>query len=172
VNLLPLFLIGCSSGDGQILASWEGVYETRRMSHDQSICEEGPDVDADPPFFEIDTAVGDEAHLVAIRACDNASQCLGVSWFEGIVVDPSPTKLVGDLADYSFADIEGSCLVQWVGLKLTRMGESATRVEVEIEVHSDMTSTDDEQACVDFMAEKPSDGDCDDFFVLEGKRVP
>jgi len=169
--LLWPILFACTNEDVRVLESWEGVYEVQQMRLGESSCEPGPDIEPDPPFFEVDTAAGVDAHLIALRPCEGRDDCLGIPWFEAVVVDPKPKTLEGDLADYSFAGIEGTCLVQWVGLRLTRANESAKGLEVEIEVHRDTTSAEDEQACVDFMSATAADDDCDDFFVLDAERV-
>jgi hypothetical protein len=169
---LPLLVLFACTGDGHVLGTWDGMYEVQQMNLAEATCEGGPEIEPDPPVFEIDTAVGDEAHLVAIRQCQRAGDCPGLSWFEAIVVKPTETKLKGDTADYNYSDVNGSCLVQWVEMILSRQSQTAPRVSVEIEVHSGITTTEDEQGCVDFMIDSARGDDCDLFYEIEGKRVP
>jgi len=169
--LMPL-LIGCLNGDGQILESWEGTYKTQRLSLAEASCEEGPDIELEPPFFEIDTAVGKGAHLVAIRRCQSAGDCEGISWFEAIVVGPKAKSMEGDVGDFNHGGPEDSCSVQWVGLTFTRGNSEAKNVEIEIEIHVDDGSFLSEEQCINLLEDAPLDEDCDSFYVLEGKRLP
>ena len=171
IFVLPL-LLACVSEDAQILQSWEGTYKTQRLSMAESSCDEGPDIDIDPRFFEIDTAIGEGAHLVAIRECGSATDCPGLPWFEGVVIGPKDKHLEGDLGDFSFGGPDVNCSVQWVGLSLSRAGADADGVTIEIEIHTETDSVETQQACLDILDAVPFDEDCDSFYVLEGKRTP
>ncbi len=169
--IILALLLGCANEDAEVLQSWEGIYKTQRLSLAEASCEEGPDIETEPPFFEIETAVGKDAHLVAIRRCESQTVCEGVSWFEGVVVAPGEKKLEGDVGEFAFGGPEGGCLVQWMGLTFTRDSAGSNQLAVEIEVHADDAAVNSEAECLDILQAAPEDGDCDQFYVLEGKGV-
>ncbi len=172
--VLFLVLSGCQSEAGALLESWEGVYRVTTIQESAEACDTLAVQPNEPPFVEIVTAEGVDAHLVDLRRCSDKTFCEGAGWFTGIAPVLRDKRMEASFDDWLFMpSIQGgSCNLTHADFVFTRDNSNELRFEMQY-IQRDEIDVESEDACIKVLESLAADERaCDQALVLDAKRVP
>ena len=167
-------LSGCVSSTERTLREWEGVYKFTNATANEEGCDaEGPQLDLNHRFFELDTVEGFDDHLAELRPCTNTEDCDApgfVTWYAPKV---TASRMDGSFSEtfYTVAGEQGGLCQAVYDIVEARRDGDVVRIAVESAIATDLVAASSE-VCLDLLTSMAEDEDrCDSLQVFEGRRA-